>query len=133
MQTERPPEGWLYKAYDSNGVLVDLIFDPKGNPVTDELLARGTEMEVLAITVRVMAPEDVLVSKLLALHEQEVDYRSLIQMTRAVREQVDWDDVRARTSGSPFARAFFMIAEGLELVESQAVDVANSGRARAAS
>ena len=28
-------------------------------------------------------------------------------------EQVDWDDVRRRTSESPFARAFFEIVDGL--------------------
>jgi hypothetical protein len=117
MKPERPPEGWLYKAYDENGVMVDLIFRPTENPVTEEMLERGEELEVMAIDVKVMAPEDVFVSKLLALREHELDYHSLVEMTRAVREQIDWRDVRARTEGSPFARAFFTLAEGLELVE----------------
>ncbi|MDQ4030249.1 MAG: nucleotidyltransferase family protein, partial [Actinomycetota bacterium] len=43
---ERPPEEWLFKAYDPEvGVLVDLIFDPSGGPVTDEWLARAEELE----------------------------------------------------------------------------------------
>jgi predicted nucleotidyltransferase len=117
MKPEKPPEAWLYKAYDDNAVMVDLIFRPTENPVTDEMLARGEELEVMAIEVSVMAAEDVFVSKLLALREHELDYSSLIEMTRAVREQIDWDDVRERTDGSPFARAFFTLAEGLELVE----------------
>jgi predicted nucleotidyltransferase len=117
MKPEKPPEGWLYKAYDDNDVMVDVIFRPTENPVTDEMLARGEELEVMAIEVNVMAAEDVFVSKLLALREHELDYRSLIEMTRAIREQIDWDDVRERTEGSPFARAFFTLAEGLELVE----------------
>jgi predicted nucleotidyltransferase len=117
MKPEKPPEGWLYKAYDDNDVMVDLIFRPTENPVTDEMLERGEELEVMAIEVNVMAAEDVFVSKLLALREHELDYRSLIEMTRAVREQIDWRDVRERTDGSPFARAFFTLAEGLELVE----------------
>jgi Uncharacterised nucleotidyltransferase len=117
MKPEKPPEGWLYKAYDENDAMVDVIFRPSENPVTDEMLARGEELEVMAIEVNVMAAEDVFVSKLLALREHELDYRSLIEMTRAVREQIDWDDVRERTNGSPFARAFFTLAEGLELVE----------------
>jgi hypothetical protein len=117
MQPERPPEGWLLKAYDDNGVLVDLIFRPSEQPVTDEMIERGDELEVMAIKVNVVAAGDVLVSKLLALREHELDYDTLIEMTRAVREQVDWADVRARTESSPFARAFFTLAEGLDLIE----------------
>jgi Uncharacterised nucleotidyltransferase len=117
MKPERPPEGWLFKAYDENGVLVDLIFHPTDNPVTDEMLSRGEELEVMAIKVNVVAAGDVLVSKLLALREHGLDYDTLVEMTRAVREQVDWDDVRRRTEHSPFARAFFTLAEGLELIE----------------
>src|SRR5947209_5852809 len=33
---ERPPEGWLFKAFDANGVMVDLIFRPAGGEVDDE-------------------------------------------------------------------------------------------------
>jgi predicted nucleotidyltransferase len=117
MKPEKPPEGWLYKAYDDNDVMVDVIYRPTANPVTDEMLERGEELELMAIKVQVMAAEDVFVSKLLALREHELDYGSLIEMTRAVREQIDWDDVRERTESSPFARAFFTLAEGLELVE----------------
>ena len=119
MKAERPPEGWLYKAYDENGVMVDVIFRPTENPVTDEMLDRGETLEVMAIEVHVMSPEDVFVSKLLALREHELGYDSLIEMTRAVREQIDWSNVRERTEHSPFARAFFTLAEGLELVEPQ--------------
>ncbi len=117
MKPEKPPEAWLYKAYDDNGAMVDIIFRPSENPVTDEMLARGEELEVMAIEVNVMAAEDVFVSKLLALREHELDYRSVIEMARAVREQIDWSEVRERTQGSPFARAFFTLAEGLELIE----------------
>ena len=133
MRAEKPPEGWLYKAYDENGVMVDLIFRPTANPVTDEMLARGEELEVMAIRVNVMSPEDVFVSKLLALREHELDYDSLIEMTRAVREQIDWDAVRGRTAHSPFAQAFFTLAEGLELIEPQREPSRASGRAPAAS
>jgi hypothetical protein len=119
MKAEKPPEGWLYKAYDANDVMVDVIFRPKENPVTDEMLARGEELEVMAIPVNVMSLEDVFVSKLLALREHELEYESLIEMARAVREQIDWNALRERTEQSPFARAFFTLAEGLELVEPQ--------------
>ena len=33
-RVERPPEGWLYKAWHENGTLIDLIFDPAGGAST---------------------------------------------------------------------------------------------------
>jgi predicted nucleotidyltransferase len=118
MRGERPPEPWLYKAWDENDVLVDLIFEPVGLPITDETLERADYIEVEAVGMRVLALEDVLVTKLLALDEQSLDYRSLVQMARPVREQVDWESVRERTRESPYAAAFFTLVEGLGVVES---------------
>jgi hypothetical protein len=115
MRTEKPPEGWLYKAWDGD-VLVDLIFRPKGMQIDDEVIARGEDIEVLSMPIRVMALEDVLCTKLLALHEHYVDYSSLLQMARSLREKVDWEDVRVRTERSPFARAFFTMIEGIGIV-----------------
>jgi predicted nucleotidyltransferase len=116
MRGERPPEGWLLKAWDGD-VLVDLIHHAVGVPITDEALARAEEMNVFAITMRVLALEDVLSSKLLALDEHQLDYQPVLTITRAVREQVDWDEVRARTAHSPYARAFFSLLEELALME----------------
>ncbi|HEY3106602.1 MAG TPA: nucleotidyltransferase [Gaiellaceae bacterium] len=114
---ERPPEGWLYKAWDDNDVMVDLIFEPTGLPITDGTFERAEDMEVEAVAMKVMSLEDVLVTKLLALDEQSLDYKPLLQIARAVREQVDWGDVRERTKGSPYAAAFFTLAEELGIVE----------------
>jgi hypothetical protein len=116
MRTERPPEGWLYKAWDGE-VCIDLIFEPRGLPVTDAVIERGDEVQVKAIPVRVMALEDVLAPKLLALDEHSLDYEGLLQMARALREQVNWGEVRDRTAESPFARAFFVMLTGLGVVE----------------
>ena len=118
MRSERPPEPWLYKAWDQNGVLIDLIFEPVGLPITDATLERADFLEVEAVGMRVLALEDILVTKLLALDEQALDYQSLVQMARPVREQVDWDEVRARTADSPYAAAFFTLVERLGVVES---------------
>ena len=61
--------------------------------------------------------DDVLVTKLLAITEQEPDYRAILEVARALREQVDWNEVESRTSHSPFARAFFTLGEGLSIIE----------------
>ena len=116
MRTENPPEGWLVKAYDG-AVLIDLIFDPQGGPVDDATFARADELEVHATRMKVAALEDVLVQKLLALSEQEPDYSSVLELARSLREQVDWDDVRARTDDAPFARAFFTLLDELNVVQ----------------
>jgi hypothetical protein len=79
-------------------------------------MRRGQVLSVLGMEMRVMALEDVLVTKLMALSEHALRYESLLAIARALREQIDWDDVRARTSASPFARAFFVMLEGLGVV-----------------
>jgi predicted nucleotidyltransferase len=112
---ERPPEEWLYKAYDGD-VMVDLIFNPAGLEMTDEVLERGEALEVGAMTMRVMRPEDLLVTKLMAMTEHTLNYRSCLEIARALREQIDWVNVRRRTASSPFGRAFFVIAEGLGVI-----------------
>ena len=115
-EVERPPEEWLFKAHDGEA-MVDLIFGPEGLEVSDELLARGDDLSVLSMTVPVMALEDVLTTKLLSLRETHLDFAGLLQLSRSLREQVDWDKVRTRTEGSPFARAFFYLIEDLGILE----------------
>jgi predicted nucleotidyltransferase len=116
MQIDKPPEGWLYKAFD-DGVMVDLIFEPSGQPIEDAVFERAEEMNVSAVPMRVMSLEDVLVTKLSALREHELDYDSLVEIARALREQIDWEDVRRRTGESPYAKAFFTLIEELGIVE----------------
>jgi Uncharacterised nucleotidyltransferase len=116
MRFEDPPEEWLVKAYDGD-TLIDLIFAPKGLPMTDEAIERGEVLSVLGMEMRVMALEDVLVTKLMALSEHALRYESLLAIARALRERIDWEDVRTRTVSSPFARAFFVMLEGLGVVD----------------
>jgi hypothetical protein len=112
MHAERPPEDWLVKAHDGD-TLVDLIFCPAGGPVDDDFFARATALEVNAQRLRVASIDDVFATKLLAITEQEPDFRDVLAVARALREQIDWDAVEARSGRSPFARAFFTMAEGL--------------------
>jgi putative nucleotidyltransferase-like protein len=120
MRPERPPEGWLYKAWDGE-VLVDIIFQPRGLTMTDEVFARGETREVMAISVNMMSLEDVFATKLLALDEHDCDYSALILRARSLREQIDWDELRDRTEEWPFARAFFTLAEGLGIKQQHPV------------
>lgn len=115
MRPERPPEEWLYKAWDGD-VLVDVIFEPRGIEMTDDVIERGEEVHVLGITIPVMSLEDVLTTKLLSIDEHELDYSSVLRMARALREQIDWRALRAATAESPIARAFFVLVEELGIV-----------------
>ena len=66
--------------------------------------------------MKVAPLEDVLTEKLLALREQHLDFRSVLELARSLREQVDWENVRERTATSPFAKAFFTLLDELEIV-----------------
>ena len=114
---ERPPEGWLIKAFDEHDAMIDLIFRPNNKPeVVPRMLEKADVLEVYAITMPVMTVTDVLATKLLTLKEHEVDYESVLEIARTCREQVDWDDVREQTSASPYAKAFFTLVGELGLV-----------------
>jgi hypothetical protein len=122
MTAERPPEGWLLKAWDGD-TLVDLIHSPAGGIVDDGYFERSEEMEVAAQKLPVAALGDVLTTKLMALNEQDPDLSSVLELARSLREQIDWDYVRTQTEGSPFARAFFTLVEELGVVEPPAAAV----------
>jgi hypothetical protein len=115
MRPEKPPEEWLHKAWDGD-VLIDVIHSPRGLEVDDELLGRGEFLHVLGITIPVMAIEDVMATKLLALYEQELDLTSVLRIARSVREQIDWRLLRERTRNSAYAAGFFTICEELGVV-----------------
>ena len=115
MRAETPPEEWLRKAWDGD-VLIDIIYAPRGLDVTDEVIERGDMLHVVGITIPVMAIEDVLATKLMALHEHDLDYTSVLRIARSVREQIDWPSLRTRTRGSAYALAFFVMCEELGIV-----------------
>jgi Uncharacterised nucleotidyltransferase len=114
MRPESPPEQWLLKAYDGD-ILIDLIFEPSGMRIDDEVIARGDDLSVMAMNIHVMNLNDILITKLMALDEHSVDYGDLILITRSLREQIDWARIREETASSPFAIAFFALADGLEI------------------
>ncbi len=112
LRTERPPEHWLLKAYDED-VLVDLIFEPSGLPVDDGMFERAEILEVHAVRMLVASLDDVVTTKLMALSEQALDYQPVLEIARTLREQIDWERVRGKTNGSPYAAAFFTLVEEL--------------------
>jgi Uncharacterised nucleotidyltransferase len=115
MRTERPPEGWLLKAWDGD-VLVDLIWDLEGLDDPSALLERAEQLSVQAVRMPVLRLDDVVVSMLCALDEHSLDYAGPLAIARALREQVNWRDVRERTAHSPYARGFLHLLGELDVV-----------------
>ena len=116
LREERPPEGWLLKAWDGD-VLIDLIFHPSGGAIGDEHFARAEHLEVMAQPLLVASLDDVMSTKLLSISEQEPSFTSVLELARSLREQIDWEIVRERTGESAFAKAFFTLVEELGIVE----------------
>jgi hypothetical protein len=65
---------------------------------------------------------------LCAFDEHELDFSGALAIARALREQVDWRDVRERTAHSPYARGFMALLEALEIIA--AAPVPRSGEPR---
>lgn len=128
MRTEVPPEGWLVKAWDGE-ILVDLIFRPTGSIVDDGLFDRCEVLNVQAVRMSVLPVDDILATKLLALTEHNLDYGPVLEYARSLREQIDWETLRRRTDGSPFARAFFALVEQLGVWHGDAARAAGAAEA----
>lgn len=112
---ERTPEDWLFKACVEDDFVIDVLHRLNGVPVDKQTIVAAEELDVLAIRMRVLAPTEVLREKLLSLNEHHCDFAALLPAVRAVRERLEWDQIRADTADSPFAAAFLVLAERLDL------------------
>ena len=111
LEVERPPEDWLFKVW-SDGEMVDVLHRGSGASVS-QMLEAAEQREVLSVVMPVLSATDVLVSKLLALDEHYCDLANVLPVVRALREQVDWGQVRERTKGEPFAEAVLFLTDRL--------------------
>ena len=86
-------------------------------PVTDTSLEHADELLVMSAPMLVAAIDDVMATKLLALNEDSIDLKQLLQIARALREQIGWAALRRRTDQSAYAIAFFTLLEQLGVVD----------------
>jgi predicted nucleotidyltransferase len=131
MTERQTPEAWLRKVSHGD-VQVDLIFDPAGLEIDDDAIARGDDIEVGGMTFHVMAIDDVMTTKLFAFKEHYLDYESALEMARVMREQIDWDELRSRCEGYPYAKPFFTLVEELGVIERRDGEVVPGDQVRAA-
>ena len=124
-EVAQPPEDWLVKVYDE-GRMVDLIYRPVEFPVTDGTLRDTVMRPVEAINMPVLSATQLMVHKLLSYTQHYCDFATGLPVARSLREQIDWDRVREETAKSPYAEAFLVLLDRLDVVPLPA-DRANLG------
>ena len=115
---ERPPEDWLFKAY-LDDAMVDVLHRLNGVPVRRAFVEGGEVHDVLGLRIPVLAPTEVLSTKLLAMSERHCDFGQLLPPVRAVREQLDWARLRTESDTNPFASGFLFLAGELGIVPNE--------------
>jgi hypothetical protein len=111
---EHPPEDWLFKAV-AGDVVVDVLCRVNGVQIAAADLDRAESRVVLAISMPVLPATAVVIQKLRVLDEHRCDFAALLPAVRAIREQLDWDDIESRTANNDFAAAFLVLAARLGL------------------
>jgi hypothetical protein len=114
-RTEQPPEDWLVKVYDDDR-MVDLIYRPVESPVTDETLLDTEQISVEAISMPVISATQLMIHKLLSYSQHYCDFATGFPVARSLREQIDWPRVRRETAKSPYAEAFLILLDRLDVV-----------------
>ena len=108
------PEDWLRKV-SVGEVVVDLIHRLPIGDVDEKLLARCDELSVDSVVMPVMVATDLLVCRMLAFSEHSCDFGPVLGFARALREQVEWAEVRRRTNDNPFAVAFLQLLDSIDI------------------
>jgi hypothetical protein len=112
----QPPEDWLFKVF-VDGAMVDILFRADGVPVEREVLAEADRIEVQSVQMPVLSATVLMTHKLNALEQHACDFGSVLPVARAVREQVNWDQVRKGTADNDFAVAFLVLLERLGVID----------------
>jgi hypothetical protein len=112
----QPPEDWLFKVF-VDGAMVDILFRANGIPVERAVLTDVDQIEVESVQMPVLTATVLMGQKLNAMEEHACDFGKALPVARAVREQVDWAEVRAATAENDFAVAFLVLLERLGVID----------------
>ena len=75
--------------------------------------SRSAEKDLLGVRIPVLPATDLLSSKLRSMTEHYCDFGRLLPHVRAVREQLDWERLRAEVAGNDFAVTFLFLTDRL--------------------
>jgi hypothetical protein len=115
LDVQDPAEDWLLKVVQG-GSFVDVLWRTCGRPVESDLIARSEVKPVLSVQMPVLQATDIVVTKLMALDEHYCDFAHLLPVARALREQVDWAEVRTEVAENDFAVVFLDLLERLRVL-----------------
>ena len=115
LEVQDPVEDWLLKVVQG-GSFVDVLWRTCGHPVEGDLIDRSEVKPVLSVQMPVLLATDIVVTKLMALDEHYCDFAHLLPVARALREQVDWGEVRAEVADNDFAVVFLDLLERLRVL-----------------
>ncbi|MGW5373419.1 hypothetical protein ACWER6_28160 [Streptomyces sp. NPDC004009] len=110
-----PPEDWLLKT-TCHGQDIDIIYQLAHQPVTQDMLARATCLPVDSVLMPVLSPTDLIRSLISAFSEHYCDFGAVLPVARAVREKVDWDEVRHSCGDQAMPAAFLFLLERLNVI-----------------
>jgi predicted nucleotidyltransferase len=98
--TEVTFDQWLYKAR-KNDITVDLIFEMENAMYVDEqMIEHGSIEDVHGVRLRLMGPEDFVVSQALSTAEDTPDYW-YNALSVLARPDLDWDYLVERAANGP--------------------------------
>jgi predicted nucleotidyltransferase len=118
-KTEETDPHWLFKAV-KGGALVDIIFRSKGNIYLDESMVRHARMmKYKGRTLRVIAPEDLIVIKAV-VHEENIPHHWHDALGLIAVCDIDWDYLvhRAGQYGARRVLSLLLYAQSNDLVVS---------------
>lgn len=115
LEVVHPPEDWLFKVF-LDDCMVDVLFRTNAESTTRDELVGVEQIEVESVMMPVLSATVLMEHKLNALEEHACDFGKVIPIARAVREQVDWETVRAGTAENVFAAAMLFLLERLAVV-----------------
>lgn len=115
-RAERNEHDWLYKAY-KHEVMVDLIFHVEGRmELDDQMLERATYADVEGTKVRLIGPEDLVLTLALSNKSDTSYWYDALEIAR--KSMLDWDYLVGRALAFPERIAAFLLyaqADGIDI------------------
>lgn len=121
LQVVQPPEDWLFKIFIGEppgpAAMVDVLFRSAGVPVTRRHFEGVDELEVESVAMPVLSATTLMIDKMRAMEEHACNLSAALPAARAVREQIEWDRVRASVEDNPYGSAFLYLLDRLHITE----------------
>lgn len=111
-RVRRSDPRWLYQSW-MDGATVDLVFrinTSRGQIAVDrEMIDRGSDRRILGGRFWVMSPEDLIIVKVLVMHEDRPDWWDAISILRNRELDLNWNDILRYASLDPVKVLGFLL------------------------